>query len=609
LAGTIPSAISNLKAVSLLDGDIGIAFSAPVNKDGELINPKNEPKPKHSAREYTGHPVRVWDTWEPNYHFNVFISKLTKEEGKWKWNKNAINILKDTEIKFPAYAGAIMGEGGSYDVSSSGILISTTAPENNPAMEFSYAMYFIKLKTFQESHFKIVRLRIPEYEGMATAPSFSPDGKFAAFIVAKYKNRPVDQAGIAVLHVEHAEFTGTASAFYKLETEKEKTWDRLPTTLTWSNDSKTLYIQANDSGYGRLFQLDLDTQNLVQDPIIATLSPPKRLTGDGSVAFVRPISTTNLKDKRLLISSTSFTDSSFYTILNPIDGSQNMVSSISNSGANYGISHDQVKSITYKGDKDYPVQAFIICPSDFDPKKKYPLCLIIHGGPQSAWNDSWTTRWNIALFAEQGYIVAAPNPAGSVGFGFEFTNAVDGDWGGRPYRDIAALFNHIEADYSYVDTSRAVLAGASYGGYMANWVAGQPLAKKLKAIVSHDGIFSNISMLASDFIPTLQDDIGAHIWEDPKLWEKFSPSSFTMNWKTPMLIIHSDNDFRCPINEGLAAYAVCRARGIESRFLNFPNENHFVLGRENSLKWYHTVLGWINKFLDVEEGIVLDEIE
>ena len=203
----------------------------------------------------------------------------------------------------------------------------------------------------------------------------------------------------------------------------------------------------------------------------------------------------------------------------------------------------------------------------------------------------------------------APNPTGSTGFGDDLLAAVDGDWGGRPYEDIVKCFEHVEKNFSYVDTENAVTLGASYGGYMVNWIAGQPLARKLKAIVSHDGIFTMEGEAASDYIAGWDKEVGGTLWDRKDLWEKWSPASYVKNWDTPMLVIHSDNDFRCPISEGLAVFNICQAKGIESRFLNFPDENHFVLGRENSLKWHHTVLGWINKFTGVKGGVTLDEVD
>ena len=183
-----------------------------------------------------------------------------------------------------------------------------------------------------------------------------------------------------------------------------------------------------------------------------------------------------------------------------------------------------------------------------------------------------------------------------------------GEWGGRPYRDIVKCFEYVEETMPFVNSDRAILAGGSYGGYMANWIAGQPLGLRFKTLISHDGVFSPYGMLASDMPQALKGEFGGDPWDSKsalEAWDRYNPSLFTKNWKTPMLIIHSDQDFRCPITEGLSAYHVCRMKGIPSRFLNFPDENHFVLKRENSLKWYKTVLGWANKYTGVD-GVKLE---
>jgi len=157
----------------------------------------------------------------------------------------------------------------------------------------------------------------------------------------------------------------------------------------------------------------------------------------------------------------------------------------------------------------------------------------------------------------------------------------------------------------YVDVDRAIVAGASYGGYMVNWIAGQPLGKRFKAIISHDGIFSMYNMLSADATETLIDDLQGTLWDKKENWDRHDPAQYTQNWSTPMLVIHSDGDYRCPITEGLAVYNVCQLRGIESRFLNFPDENHWVLKHENSLQWNMTVLGWANKYAHVKGKVEL----
>jgi dipeptidyl aminopeptidase/acylaminoacyl peptidase len=187
---------------------------------------------------------------------------------------------------------------------------------------------------------------------------------------------------------------------------------------------------------------------------------------------------------------------------------------------------------------------------------------------------------------------------GSTSFGSAFTYAVAGDWGGRPYQDLENCFTYVSSKLQFVDTSRAIAAGGSYGGYMMNFIAGQPLAKKFKTLICHDGIFNFVSMLATDHPAEIKDMFHRPPWKalDAEPLDEFCPSRNMCNWSTPMLFIHSDKDYRCPVTQGLMAYNVCQLRRIDSRFLNFPDENHFVLKRENSYRWYLTVLGWANKY-------------
>ena len=240
----------------------------------------------------------------------------------------------------------------------------------------------------------------------------------------------------------------------------------------------------------------------------------------------------------------------------------------------------------------------MVKPSFFKPGKKYPLAYLIHGGPQGAWNDQWSTRWNPAVFAEQGYIVITPNPTGSTGYGQEFTDAIRENWGGAPYEDLVRGFEYIESELGhFVDTTRAVALGASYGGYMMNWIQGHDLGRKFKALVCHDGVFSMTSQVASDeqYFPV--HDLGGPIWKNQAGFDKWDPSRFTHNWSTPQLIIHNELDYRLTIAEGLAAFNVLQMRGVDSRFLSFPDENHWVLGHENSLVWHTVVIDWINMYV------------
>lgn len=250
---------------------------------------------------------------------------------------------------------------------------------------------------------------------------------------------------------------------------------------------------------------------------------------------------------------------------------------------------------------------WLALPPNFDKTKTYPVVFIIHGGPASAMLDSWSTRWNPAIFAEHGYIAVLPNFAGSTGFGQEFIDATsDYDaapgYGSRPYKDIVACFEHVKKSMPYADTNRALGLGGSFGGYLINLIEGLPLGKEFKALVNHDGFFGDNRYCADVF--DYSYELGGDIWHKNNRrnydWSSAARLVREDNWSTPMLIIHSELDYRCPITEGLEPFAILQRKGVESQFLTFPDENHWVLKPENSFVWWNTVLNWCNKFAGVD---------
>ena len=206
---------------------------------------------------------------------------------------------------------------------------------------------------------------------------------------------------------------------------------------------------------------------------------------------------------------------------------------------------------------------------------------------------------NPLVFAEQGYVVILPDPTGSTGYGQHFTDSIKDQWGGRPYNDLVNGFNYVKNNLHFVDTQRSVALGASYGGYMMAWIQGQQLAKEFKALVCHDGSFNLPAQLASDEQYFPNREFGGPATDASHGWEKWSPHHHIANWTTPMLVIHNELDYRLPISDGLAMFNVLQERQIKSRFLSFPNENHWVLKEENSLVWHTVVLNWINSFVDL----------
>lgn len=246
------------------------------------------------------------------------------------------------------------------------------------------------------------------------------------------------------------------------------------------------------------------------------------------------------------------------------------------------------------------MQMWILKPPGFDASKKWPVVYLVHGGPQGAWEDGWSYRWNPQLWAAQGYVVALPNPRGSTGFGQKFVDDISGDWGGKCYRDLVAGLDFLEKS-PYVDKDRIGTAGASFGGYMQNWFAVNDIAKRFKCFITHCSVWNFESMWGTT--DELWFDEWEHQglpWEKPGSYAEFSPHKKAGNlgkYKVPMLVVHNDLDFRCPIGQGHELFSALQRQGVPSRFVNFPDEGHWVLKPQNSKYWHKEVFGWLTKYV------------
>jgi pre-mRNA-splicing helicase BRR2 len=598
-AGIISGPVSNLKIHFLEDGKAVVAFSGKSNPDGSLYNPKDVRKPQSSGRIYDSLFVRHWDTYvEPqrNTVWTALLQKIpsnvTARDGRWSL-RGLTNMLKQfasLECPVPPFGGT-----DHFDITNGRIAMVSKDPSLNPATHTACLINVMRIpdpSSIEEIVAEPMMIRPGGRSewGASTSPVFSPDGNFMAYLLMNKDGYESDQNQIHVARIPDGSVTTTSRAL-DIRVNHQK-WDRSPGSIMFSADGTKLLAVAEDVGCVCLFELDL-TSWLSYKPAPIT---PRKLTFTGSISDVACLSSMSQK---LFISASTFTESSVYYILDPSDPKLNQVSvSLANDKTDYGLSPSQVSDLWWRGAKDHDVHAWMVKPSFFKPGKQYPLAYLIHGGPQGAWNDQWSTRWNPAVFAEQGYIVITPNPTGSTGYGQEFTDAIRQNWGGAPYEDLVRGFEYIESELGhFVDTSRAVALGASYGGYMMNWIQGHDLGRKFKALVCHDGVFSMTSQVASDeqYFPI--HDLGGAIWKNQEGYDKWDPSRFTKNWSTPQLIIHNELDYRLTIAEGLAAFNVLQMRGVDSRFLSFPDENHWVLGHENSLVWHTVVMDWINKYV------------
>ena len=260
------------------------------------------------------------------------------------------------------------------------------------------------------------------------------------------------------------------------------------------------------------------------------------------------------------------------------------------------IDMQPLESFRFKGANNDEVQGFMVKPPGFDPNKKYPLKFLIHGGPQGAWGNDWTYRWNAELFAATGnYVVVMINFHGSTGYGQKFTDSISGDWGGKPYVDLMKGLDYVEKTYPFIDKNREAALGASYGGYMANWILGH--TNRFKCIVSHDGMFNTESAYGTTeelWFP--EWEFKGPPWKDREMYRKVSPHLFADKFKTPTLVVHGQNDYRLDVSEGFQLFTTLQRLKIPSKFLYFPDEGHWVLKPQNSRLWYKTVNDWVDQW-------------
>jgi dipeptidyl aminopeptidase/acylaminoacyl peptidase len=260
------------------------------------------------------------------------------------------------------------------------------------------------------------------------------------------------------------------------------------------------------------------------------------------------------------------------------------------------IDMQPLESLTFKGANDEEVQGFMIKPPEFDPAKKYPLKFLIHGGPQGAWGNEWTYRWNAELFAATGnYVVVMINFHGSTGYAQKFTDSISGDWGGKPYVDLMKGLDYVEKTYPFIDKNREAALGASYGGYMANWLLGH--TNRFKCIVSHDGVFNAESAYGTtEELWFSEWEFKGPPWKNRELYRKWSPHLFADKFKTPTLVVHGQNDYRLDVSQGFDLFTTLQRLKVPSKMLYFPDEGHWVLKPQNSRLWYKTVNDWVDQW-------------
>lgn len=494
-----------------------------------MFNPESEKKPLSSAKVYTSLFARHWDSWVSENRNAIFYGSIKKSSSASYTleSPGLINVLAGTSLQSPVPP---FGGASDFDISASGIVFVARDPKLSPATHTKSDLYYTPLRSFTQAKPPTPQLiKTGKLRGYSAAPVFSHSGTSVAFTRMRHDQYESDKSRL--LLIPDVEDLANVQEFYSTP-DGEGGWDRRPDTVLWSQDDSELYVVAEDLGRSKVFKLP-------SSPLAARELPEVISHVEGNISDVRAFG----PDGTLFLSASSMTDNSFYTTLDPTHQSLTLLSSNTKSGRTFGLSRAQVSELWAPGAGDYDVHAWVVKPSTFSPDKKYPLALLIHGGPQSAWADSWSTRWNPAVFAEQGYIVVLPNPTGSTGYGMSLQNGIRNSWGGRPYEDLVKVYEYLASPsscslHANLDLDNTVALGASYGGFMVNWIQGHELGRKFKALVCHDGVFSTLNQYASEELFFPIHDFGGTLWEHREGYEKWDPARFVGEWKTPQLVSH-----------------------------------------------------------------------
>jgi dipeptidyl aminopeptidase/acylaminoacyl peptidase len=415
---------------------------------------------------------------------------------------------------------------------------------------------------------------LTESDANDTSPVYSPDGRYIAYL-------GMTRAGF--------ESDRTQLMLYDRTTKQKRSLtpslDLSVDFFTWSADSKTLYFLAGDQLNHSVFKAALAG------------GAPVRIT-EGSYNSGLAVSA----DGKLLVVARQAVDRPVELYALDATGKQPRTLTRTNDALLKQLALQRAEFFWFDGAAGTKVQGFIVKPPNFDATKKYPVVFLIHGGPQGSWPDSWSYRWNPNMFAAPGHLVVAVNPRGSTGYGQRFTDEISGDWGGKVYTDLMNGLDYALATYPFADRNRVAAAGASYGGYMINWLNGH--TNRFAALINHDGIFDTRSMYGSTeelWFP--EWEFKGKPWENPQAYEQWNPAASAAKMRTPTLVIHGGLDYRVPLEQGLMTFSTLRRQNVASRFLYFPDEGHWVLKPQNAVVWWDTMLGWLARYIGPDRAV------
>jgi len=507
---------------------------------------------KASGKIYEKAFVRHWDTWKDGRRSHLFVMPVEGEE--------PIDLMKGFDADTPSKPF-----GGTEEITFTpdGKSIIFTA-RNVGASEPWSTDFDLYLAGVNGS--KPPKCLTKKNKAWDSNPVFSPDGKTLAYLAMSTPGYESDRFRIVLRSWPNGKQRTVAD-----------NWNRSASSIVFSPDGKAIYATATNLGQKSLFAIDIKTgraQTIVKDGSIGLIAAGK--------------------------------DKVFYT-MNDLK-SPNEVYSVDPDGSNVKqitrINAERIASarmgdyeqFTFKGWNDETVYCYVVKPVDLDPSKKYPVAFLIHGGPQGSFGNMFHYRWNPQAYTGAGYAAVMVDFHGSTGYGQAFTDSIQGDWGGKPFEDLQKGLAAALKRYRWMDPDKVAGLGASFGGYMVNWIAGN-WPDRFTCLVNHDGnLDERMAYFDTEELWFPERDHMGTPWSNPAGYEKHNPVNFVKNWKTPMLVIHGQQDFRVADTQGIGTFNALQRLGIPSKLLYFPDENHWVQKPHNSILWHETVIGWLDEW-------------
>ncbi len=534
------------------------SFTADVYVDAKSLEEtaerdKKKDENKCTALVYDSLFIRHWDRWEDGKRTHVFYveNKNGKPFGK------PVDIMKGLDGNCPSEP---FGGPNEYSWSKDENYIAfTTKLGRDRAWTTNFDVYIYNLKTGEYKNLT------KENKAWDTSPVFDKSGKFLYYLAMKKPGYEADRFRIIKLNLESG--------------KKENLTENLeisPSSLIPDKDK--LYFTALWHAKVRVYQFDTRTRKLRE---LVSEHDNNGLTKNGNTLYFMQNSLTSPNE------------------LHSFNLKTGEIKKLT------GVNDEIVKNIEFSTPEEFwftnrdgiKVHGWLLKPVPFDKNKKYPLAFYIHGGPQGSWEDNFHYRWNLQILPAQGYVAVAIDFRGSTGYGDKFKEAISEHWGDRPFNDLMDGLEYVLKTYKFIDKDRMGALGASYGGYMINWIAGNA-PDTFKCLINHDGLFDTFgSYYATEELWFPEHEFGGTAYDVPENYDKFSPARFVKNWKTPMLIIHGGRDYRVVPTEGISTFTACQRLGIPSKLIFFPDENHFVLKPKNSEFWHKSVIEWMDKWL------------